>query len=340
MSGDTVYAVASGKGGVGKTTATANVAVAIAKLDYDVAIVDLDLGMANLNGWFALDPSGPTLHEVLADDADLTDAEYDAAGGVTIIPSRSDVESYTETDTSLLESVISDLRSRYDYVFLDIGAGISHETVLPLRLSDAAIIVTTPEEASLENANTTIELIHRLDGAVAGLIVNQTTSGDTLPESFTDEHMILGTIPSDSAVQASHETGIPHVLELPDSDATAGFMQVAERITGDEQLVSEQSDPLADAGLDSIELTTMDAIDVEDGQLHIDIEQLEMEDIDINSSSSDSESSDEGPADDSPVLALDDADTNSSTDEQSTDEGSDDTEESEDGGGFFSRLLR
>ena len=100
MSRKTVYAIASGKGGVGKTTTTVNVGTALAGAGNTVAVVDADLGMANLAGLVSLSPDATTLHEVLAGEASVEAATYDLADGIVAVPSGADLETYADVDTT------------------------------------------------------------------------------------------------------------------------------------------------------------------------------------------------------------------------------------------------
>jgi len=131
MSHETVYAIASGKGGVGKTTTTVNLGTALAEAGQRVAIVDVDLGMANLAGFVSLTPDSTTLHDVLAGAVSIDDATYRLADNIVAVPSGTSLDEYAETSPEGLHDVVEELRSQFDYVFLDVGAGISHETVLP-----------------------------------------------------------------------------------------------------------------------------------------------------------------------------------------------------------------
>lgn len=321
MSGQTVYAIASGKGGVGKTTITANLAVAIAELDYDVAIVDLDLGMANLAGWFGVTPSGSTLHTVLAGNASIADAQYDAPGGVTLIPSGTDVSSYADTDIERLDAVIPELRSSFEYVLLDTGAGISHETVRPLGLSDGVLLTTTPREPAVDNTLATIELLDRIDASITGLIVNRTRPESALPDDLLAAQTLLGTLPEDSTIATAHEQGVPFNIAHPDSAATERIRAIAEELT--DTTYTSETTPLAAAGLDPDTLAAMDAVDIDDGALLIDLEDIDA-DLDFPDTSG------SRPAGET-VLDL-----SGESDETTRDQ---DSGDDSDRGGFLSRLF-
>ncbi|NGM68167.1 P-loop NTPase [Natronolimnobius sp. AArcel1] len=235
MSQETVYAIASGKGGVGKTTTTVNIGTALAQAGKRVAVVDVDLGMANLAGFVSLTPDSTTLHDVLAGDASIEDATYRLADNIVAVPSGTGLDEYAEASPEGLGDVINDLRTAYDYVLLDVGAGISHETVLPLGLADAVLVVSTPEPAAVQDSKKTIELTARANGSVAGLVVTRTHPGSDI--SYEEiaarlEIPLLGTVPEDSAARESVYAGTPLVVYNAEGPAAIAYRTLAADLAG------------------------------------------------------------------------------------------------------------
>ena len=235
MSDETVYAIASGKGGVGKTTTTVNLGTALAQAGERVAIVDTDLGMANLAGFVSLTPDATTLHDVLASDASIDDATYRLADNIVAVPSGTGLDEYAETSPEGLRDAVADLRAKYDYVFLDVGAGISHETVLPLGLADAVVVISTPEPASVQDSRKTIELTDHAGGSVAGLVVTRVhpdteVSYDEIADRL--ELPLLGAVPEDGAARESVYAGTPLVVYQPESPAAIAYRQIAAGLAG------------------------------------------------------------------------------------------------------------
>ncbi|MFC6728772.1 cell division ATPase MinD, partial [Natronoarchaeum mannanilyticum] len=236
MSGTTVYAVASGKGGVGKTTTTVNLGTALAGAGKRVAIVDADLGMANLAGFVSLSPDGPTLHDVLAGDADVPDATYEVADGIAAIPSGTELEAFADTDATGLGEAIDRLRGEFDYVLLDVGAGVSHESVLPLGIADEVLLVSTPEPASVQDVRKTIDLVDRAGGSVAGLVVTRgRPDGDVSHEEIASQLGVdlLGSIPEDPTARDSVYAGTPLVVHEPEAPAATAYRQLAATLADD-----------------------------------------------------------------------------------------------------------
>jgi|GEM_PF-60929 len=254
MSGTTVYAVASGKGGVGKTTTTVNLGTALAGAGKRVAIVDADLGMANLAGFVSLSPDGATLHDVLAGDADVPDATYEVADGIAAIPSGTELEAFADTDATGLGEAIDRLRGEFDYVLLDVGAGVSHESVLPLGIADEVLLISTPEPASVQDVRKTIDLVDRAGGSVAGLVVTRgrPDSGVSHEEIASKLGVdLLGSIPEDPTARDSVYAGTPLVVHEPDAPASTAYRQLAATLADDVDVSVPDADSAAGADEES-----------------------------------------------------------------------------------------
>lgn len=253
MSDGHVYAVASGKGGVGKTTTAVNLGAAFVDAGREVIVVDVDLGMANLADFLDLEAVEGTLHDVLAGDAAIDAAITAAPGGFDVILGSQDIEAFGEADPAKLNTVVPTLRERYDVVLLDGGGGLSHDMTVPLGLADDVIVVSTPTEASITNAIKTIDLIERLDTNLAGLVVTRIGgAGRATPEEVGDRIglSVLGSVPEDGAIQMSADEGTPIVAIDRDSPAAQAYREIAYGIL-DEPLprdwAGDQPGPMDDS---------------------------------------------------------------------------------------------
>src|SRR5690554_5885031 len=113
------YTIASGKGGTGKTTVTANLGAALAQHGRKTCIVDMDMGMANLALVLGLAETPVTLHEVLAGEASIRDAIYEGPYGLQIVPSGLSLRGFQNADPERLKDVMRDLTERCDFLLLD-----------------------------------------------------------------------------------------------------------------------------------------------------------------------------------------------------------------------------
>lgn len=125
------------------------------------------------------------------------------------------------------------LSSDYEYVLIDVGAGLSRETLLPMAIADETIIVSTPRVASVRDAKKTTGLVERVDGSVAGVVFVKSGTGRA-PEpdriaSFLEVDL-LGHVPEDGAVPASQDAGKPVVTHAPDSEAARAYRDAVDTI--------------------------------------------------------------------------------------------------------------
>ena len=220
------YAVASGKGGVGKTTTVVNTAHELSTRGYDVVVVDGDLAMTNLGRVLGIDHD-PTLHDVLADEAPLS-AAVDTSGDVAVVPGSDTIDSFRAADPSGLGTVVKRLRTAFDVVFVDTGAGVDHETMVACGVADEVVLVTTPHEMAVADTEKTREMVETVDGEVLGTVV--TRSDATAARRVADqlETDLLGAVP-DAPETAGEE---PVVDTAPGSAVAAAYDDIAGAVAG------------------------------------------------------------------------------------------------------------
>lgn len=238
MPGETTIAVAGGKGGVGKTTTCINVASAAQMLGRETLVVETDLAMANVVDVLDVDvdpTADPTMHDVLAGEAEPEEAIYAAPGGFDVLPSGVSIDGYAATDAADLEAVVNGLEPDYDLVLLDSGAGVCYETVLPVAIADETILVTTPRAASVRNTTNTAELVDRVGGSVSGVVVAQSGTGSAPSAGRIAEFLdtaLLGDVPQGEAIAASQDAGEPVLVYDFSSRAAKAYWEIAERVVG------------------------------------------------------------------------------------------------------------
>lgn len=218
-----VCTIAGGKGGVGKTTTATNIAAVLEERGHETVVVDADIGMANLGEMLGLEYD-VSIHEVLAGTATVSEALTNAPGGVTAVPGEQSLNAFAEADPAKLRTVLKTLRNAYDVVLVDTGAGLSHETTVPLGLADGVVLVTTPDDVAVSDTVKTGDLAARVDGAVVGVLVTFVTQDTDVPaiaEQF--DPPLLGVIPMDTDAAGDE----PLVRTSPDSDATDAYRRLA-----------------------------------------------------------------------------------------------------------------
>lgn len=236
MSDGVVLAIASAKGGVGKTTTSLNLGAALKALNGSVVVVEVDLAMANLLDFIDIGyrpGTDPSLHDVLGDRAMIHEAVYEAEGGFDVMPCGPDIEGYASLEPRKLGATVTELRKEYDVVILDTGAGLSYETLLPLGLADGVILVSTPRLAAVRDTQKTKDLTERVGGTVIGIIFTQSGTGSAPSPERIANHMgveLFGHVPDDPNVPESQDAGMTVIAYDIATPAAEEYWSMGERV--------------------------------------------------------------------------------------------------------------
>ncbi len=232
-----VYAIASGKGGTGKTMSVVNLGTTLALLGKQTVILDADIGMANLGLVLGLEKCKITLHDVLAGNADVYDAIYELPTGLKVVPSGISLRGFQDANPDRLQFVMSELIKGADFVLIDAPAGINRDGVIPLAIADEVLLVVNPELSSMLDAAKVEAVVDIVGGTIGGIIINRVPPyRAALTSQKIGEVMnapILGVIPEDSNVRTSTAFKTPVVVMYPDSPASRGYKALAARLAGE-----------------------------------------------------------------------------------------------------------
>jgi septum site-determining protein MinD len=242
-----VYAVASGKGGVGKTTTVANLGAVFADGGHETVLVDADLGMGNLAGALGVDADGPTVHDVLAGRIGAADVRHGGPVGLSVLPASDDLDDFGAARPENLATLLEALDA--DVVLVDTSAGLSHDSVEPLRVADEVVLVSTPERGALGDTAKTRDVADRFGTPVAGVVVTRVTAEANV-DAVADRLgvPVRGAVPEDPAVSAAAEAGEPLVVAAPGAPATDAYRRLAADLTGDESLAPTTEPGVEDGG--------------------------------------------------------------------------------------------
>jgi len=233
-----IITIASGKGGTGKTTLTANLGIALARQGKKVLLIDADVAMANLSLLLGMQSSPITLHDVLLGESQVRDAIYDGPNGLHFIPSGLSLENYKRVDSERLAGIIEQIKDDYDFILLDAAAGIEKNVLSALTAGQESLIITQPNSPSVADALKTKIVAQRLGSKTIGVILNfvRGEKGEISKNDISNmlELPVFGNIPYDDEVRKSFMQGkvIPVSVRKPDAISVREFERIASRLTG------------------------------------------------------------------------------------------------------------
>ncbi len=233
-----VIALVSGKGGVGKTTITANLGIALAKRGLKVCLVDADIAMANLSLILNMQNSPITLHDVLLGEANVQDAIYDGPSGLKFMPSGLSLENYRRVDSERLQSVIEQVRPQFDFVLLDCAAGIEKNVMAAVSASDEVLLIAIPTSPSIADVLKAKITAQRLGSKPIGVIINlvRQEKGEIKKDDIMKmlELPVLSIIPHDDEMRRStmQETPKPVILFKPSAPSSIAIQKAAAKLAG------------------------------------------------------------------------------------------------------------
>ena len=237
-----VIVITSGKGGVGKTTTTANIGIGLAKLGKKVLVIDTDLGLRNLDVVLGLE------NRIVYNLVDVIEGKCRPKQAIIkdkrfqdlyLLPSAQ-TKDKSSVSPEQMKKLTEDLREDYDFVLLDCPAGIEQGFQNAIAGADKAIVVTTPEVSSIRDADRIIGLLEASGIRDNQLVINRlrvdmVKKGDMMSVEDVTEILaidLLGVIPDDESVVIATNQGEPVVGE--ESPAGKGYENICRRLTGEE----------------------------------------------------------------------------------------------------------
>lgn len=238
-----VIVITSGKGGVGKTTTTANLGTGLASLDYKVVMIDTDIGLRNLDVVLGLE------NRIVYDIVDVVkencrlkqalikDKRFDEK--LFLLPAAQTKDKSAVTEKQMKE-LCEELKKEFDYILIDCPAGIEQGFKNAIAGADRAVVVTTPEVSAVRDADRIIGLLEAGDVNQPKLVVNRirplmVKKGDMMDINDMIEILaieLLGVVPEDDQIVVSTNKGEPAVLDNT-SQAGEAYRNIARRITGE-----------------------------------------------------------------------------------------------------------
>lgn len=232
-------AVVSGKGGVGKTTVTSNLGVLLASAHQkDVLVADANLTTSHLGLYLGMDYTPVTLNHVLRGEATVSEAMYNHATGMRVLPASFPAKEMEGVDVSLLKGVVEDIARKYgrrlDFLLLDCAPGLGRDALAGIRAADELLYVTTPYHAPLMDVVRASHLVRDLGHRHAGVVLNMVEKGKHQLARPQAEQMvglpILAEVPADTAVLRSLAANQPVALADPKAKASRSLALLAHAL--------------------------------------------------------------------------------------------------------------
>lgn len=238
-----IIVITSGKGGVGKTTTTANLGMALAKRRRKVAVIDADFGLRNLDLLLGLENRVVyTAVEVLAGQCRLEQAlvKDKRFPNLVLLPAAQNRTKEAVTPDQMRQ-LVNALSRVYEYILIDCPAGIELGFQNAIAAAREAIIVTTPEIAAVRDGDRVIGLLEANNIKRINLIVNRirpnmVQANDMMSVEDVQEILavqLLGVVPDDERVIVSTNKGEPLVLSETPSLAATAFDNIVRRLEGE-----------------------------------------------------------------------------------------------------------
>jgi len=238
-----VIVITSGKGGVGKTTTTANIGAGLVNLGKKVVVIDADIGLRNLDVVLGLenrivyDIVDVVSEQCRLKQALIKDKRFD---GLYLLPAAQ-TKDKDAVSTDQMVKLCNDLKETHDFVLIDCPAGIEQGFKNAIAGADRAVVVTTPEISAVRDADRIIGLLEAAEVCDPQLIVNRirpdmVRRGEMMDLDDMRDILaidVIGIVPDDESVVISTNRGIPTVSDDASFSGQA-FRNISLRITGEE----------------------------------------------------------------------------------------------------------
>jgi len=239
-----VIAIASGKGGVGKTNLAVNLALSLARRGLNVALLDADLGTANVDVVLGIQPRYHLQH-VVTGQKTLAEIIVEGPYGLQIIPGASGLPDLVDLPDAQREALLRSLlvlNGRVDVMLIDTGAGVGRNVVQFVLAAGEALLVTTPEPTAIVDAYALMKVLAGYQLPVAiNLVINcvrNRPEGDTtvrklaaVAEQFLGRRVhALGALPYDPSVLEAVRAQVPFVQSRPRSPISQAIQRIGEQL--------------------------------------------------------------------------------------------------------------
>jgi septum site-determining protein MinD len=229
--------MASGKGGVGKTTLAANLGVALSIYGKKTIVLDADVAMANLELVLGMEGKPVTLHTVLSEEASIEEAIYEGQYGMKIVPAGISLETLRKIKLDRLDEVVDKLVENSDIVLIDAAAAWGEYSLTAIATAQEMILVITPDPSSISDARKTKTIADELGVEIIGVVINRDPNDETslIAKDIGNflEVPIISVIPENLDVSRATASKEPLLTKYPNSPVSKAIMQLAADLIGE-----------------------------------------------------------------------------------------------------------
>jgi cell division ATPase MinD len=233
-----IICVASGKGGVGKTTVVANLAAGLAEFSKSVLVVDANTTTPNLGMHLGLSFYPGSLQDVLNRSIRVKDAVYFHESGFRVIPSDISLKKSNVVNSHDLIEALYKFSNEVDFILIDCAAGLGKEATEAIKAADEVITVTNPEMPALVDAMKVIESANRFGTRPLGVVVNRVKGvGYEFPLEEIGDFLgngVIGHVSENEDVCRAIANKRPVVSDMPKSIPARQFRKIAANLVGEE----------------------------------------------------------------------------------------------------------
>lgn len=230
-----IFGIIALKGGVGKTTVVSNLGAALTnEFNKNVLIVDANFSTPHLGLHVGLVNPDYTLHSVLNDECEITDAIYQHESGFHIIPGQLIPD---EVDPHILREKLEPLRDKYDIILIDSSPSLDNEIIATMTASDDLLVISTPDYPTLSSTLHAVNIAKEKETPIKGIVLNRVhkksfeiTQRDVASASEVE---VLGALPNSLKVLSATSKMIPVVLFAPKHDISHRYKKLAGSLVGE-----------------------------------------------------------------------------------------------------------
>jgi len=240
-----IYAITSGKGGVGKTSIALNLSIILARAGMRVLLIDADIGLANVYVMTGI-ATTRSIEDVISGEVSIFDVLVEGPEGLTILPSASalgDIKEFQD-NIAVFKKELLKLENAFDMIFIDTGAGISANVVDFIFMADEVIVIMTPEPTAFADAYALVKLLSLEKPQLRmGIIINimkKEEDAEKLYVKFNEivkrflgkELRFRGFVPEDKTVADAVMRQIPLAVYSGNSPSMKAIRNIAGNLLG------------------------------------------------------------------------------------------------------------